>query len=255
MDIILMGKNRLELLRQWRNSPEYREICVKQKQECDRLVRIAQQIYAYIEDIRVRAENATVRTEMAVGSNIHRGVYCPSPILDIVVGNVSRGRILKRATSLSKVSHQFEFDNKGSLLSSKSIGNDMLDVVEYIVHQGVNIYGLAIDPSYGPTFISEESFVDQKLVAYRYANLICEDNGLGCLTLHSESYHYDNLGLKSSDWVDYRAVINSFDCRHYEFERENGSLSTYKAIEKPFDQNQKLLSFLPTYTIQHKRKS
>ena len=255
MNIYMMGKDRSSFLNQWRKSPEYKEICNQQKKECDRLVHIAQQLYANIDAIKDFAERASIRTELAVGGNIHRSVYCPSPIIDIVIGNVSRGRLLKRAISSSKVSHQFQFDREGYLLISKTLSVNMPDTIEYTVRQGNRIYGLTVDPYYGPTYISEEFFADQKLILYRYANLIREDNSLGCLTLHSESYHYDNLGLKSSDWVDYQAVINSCDFWHYEFERENGYLSTYKAIEKPFDEDQELLSALPTYIIRLKRKA
>lgn len=255
MDIYMKGKNRLSFLNQWRKSPEYKEICIKQKIECERLSCISQQLYSNIDDIKAVAEKSVARIEIATGSSIHRGVYCPSPILDVVIGNISRGRILKRVTSLSKVSNHFEFDNGGCLLTSRSVCDNMPDVIEYIVRQGDNIYGLTIDPFYGPTYISEESFIDHKLSHYRYANLMLEGNKLVCLSLHSESYFYDEFGLKSSDCVDYQAVINNFDFWHYEFERKNGYLETFKAIEKPFDQNQDLLSSLPTYIVRLKRKS
>jgi len=255
MDINIMGSNRLALLNQWRISPEYIDICTKQKKECERLIHIAQQLYTNIDDIKASTERLVARTEMAVGGDIHRGAYCPSPILDIVIGNISRGRILKRSTSLRNISHQFQFDGDGFLLAAKSLGSNLPDTIEYIVHQGDRIYGLTVDPIYGLTYISEESYVEQKLVHYCYANLIREENRLWCLTLHSESYYYDDLGLISSDCVDYQAVINSFDFWHYDFERKNGYLSSYRAIEKPFDANQELLSSLPIYTVRLKRKA
>ena len=115
MDINIMGSSRLSLLNQWRNSPEYNEICNRQKNECKRLIHIAQQIYANIDEIKASIERLVVRTEVAVGGDIHRGVYCPSPIMDIVTGNISRGHIIKRITSASKISHQFQFDVNGSL--------------------------------------------------------------------------------------------------------------------------------------------
>lgn len=251
----MMGNDRSSFLSQWRNSPEYIEICIQQKKECDRLTYIAQQLYGNIDDVKASVAQAMVRTELAAGGNIHRGVYCPSPILDIIIGNISRGRILKRATSSSNVSHQFQFDRDGTLLATKSLGANVPDTIEYIVHQGDRIYGLTVDPYYGLTYISEEIFSDHKLMHYRYANLIWEESRFGCLTLHSESYFYDDLGLKTSDCVDYQAVINSVDFWHYEFNRNNGYLVTFKAIEKPFDQNQELLSSSPTYIVRCKRKA
>ena len=255
MDIHIMGKDRLLLLERWRRSPEYTKICATQKMECERLAQIAQLIYADIDDIEASAKRLTARTEAATESDIHRGVYCPSPILDIVIGNLSRGRILKRNPASGKAGYQFQFDREGSLLSAESLCANMPNVIEYIVHHEDRIYGLTVNPLYGPVFISEETFAAQKLIHYRYANLISEKNELQCLSLHSESYFYDDFGLKFSERLDYQAVMNSVDIWHYEFERKNGYLTTFKAIEKPFERNAEILSALPTYIVRVKRKA
>ena len=35
------------------------------------------------------------------GESTHRGYYCPSPVIDLLIGNVSRGRLLKRRPAVN----------------------------------------------------------------------------------------------------------------------------------------------------------
>ncbi len=253
MDIYSEGKNKLLRLNAWQNSHEYMEICAQQKSECERLVNIAQQIYATIDNIKAAAEQSVIRMEAAVGGDIHRGVYCPSPIFDIVIGNVHRGRILKRVASSSKISHYFGFDSEDMLLYSRAACDDMFENIEYIVRLRDTVYGLTVDPNYGPSFISEECYEGNKLLQYRYASLISEENKLHCLTLHSESYFYDSIGLKSSNWEDYQAISNVVQIWSYEFERVNGYLTSYKCVEQPFTSHSDSLPL--SYRVKSKRKA
>lgn len=42
------------------------------------------------------AQSAICSTEYGRGGEFfHRGYYCPSPILDIIVGNANRGKLIK----------------------------------------------------------------------------------------------------------------------------------------------------------------
>lgn len=51
------------------------------------------------------------------GLSLHRGFFCPSPVYDIVVGNVNRGKLYIRPTAKSQPDYQYGWDSKGRLIT------------------------------------------------------------------------------------------------------------------------------------------
>ena len=45
-----------------------------------------------------------------------RGYLCSSPIYDIVTGNCSRGKIIKRISKLKKITYEYGFDKNNNLI-------------------------------------------------------------------------------------------------------------------------------------------
>ena len=58
-------------------------------------------LYSY-DELRKKALAETCYREYSKGGeSMHRGYYCPSPVYDLLVGNVNRGRLLKRRPAVS----------------------------------------------------------------------------------------------------------------------------------------------------------
>lgn len=81
------------------------------REECERLKALAAPYADKKEELAREISDSIVREEQAVGGEtLHRGFYYPSPVYDIVVGNVHRGNVLKRVTSRSKVIWRYGFE-------------------------------------------------------------------------------------------------------------------------------------------------
>ena len=58
-------------------------------------------LYSY-DELRKKALAETCYREYSKGGeSMHRGYYCPSPVYDLLVGNVNRGRLLKRRPAVN----------------------------------------------------------------------------------------------------------------------------------------------------------
>ena len=67
--------------------------------DCDRIGAIGEAYHDCLEDTYQKVQQEVTRLEYGIigdNSHIHRGYYCPSPVLDIVVGGVKRGRVSKK---------------------------------------------------------------------------------------------------------------------------------------------------------------
>ena len=82
-----------------------------------------------------------VRREQATGGEtMHRGFYCPSIVEDIIIGNVNRGRIIKRLVK-QPITYTYGFDNSNRLVTvirHTKIG----DIYEYIMYIDNIQYGV-----------------------------------------------------------------------------------------------------------------
>lgn len=101
------------------------------------------------------------RVEVAAGSDLHRGVYCPSPVFDLVVGNTHRGRVLKRPTSCSKITHRYYFDSENQLAYVEHAG-----ATEYLFRTGNVRYGYTPDPRGVSAVITKEVYEADRIKEY-----------------------------------------------------------------------------------------
>ena len=132
MNIYDERKRRLSSMRLWRESKEYQSLCSKRRTECERLISIGKECLQSVRDHHAEILGSAVRFEYAAAGDIHRGFYCPSPVLDIVIGNVHRGRILKRVTARSKISHRFGFDAGNTLVYAETLDDGEVLSIEYL---------------------------------------------------------------------------------------------------------------------------
>ena len=95
------------------------------------------------------AEEATATVQFSVkGDSMYRGYYHPSPVQELIVTNVTRGRLTKKPP-LSGSYYQYWFDADGNLLSVNRYHKKKLTATEYLVRPNESEeYGLWFEHGY-----------------------------------------------------------------------------------------------------------
>ena len=96
------------------------------------------------------------------GELLHRGYYCPSKIFDIVVGNVSRGKITKKMPVGRDPSFTFGFDSQNRLILVEQPG-----LSEIIYYKEQSEIGIAISDDMTIQSLSECHFLGEKIDSYQ----------------------------------------------------------------------------------------
>lgn len=187
-------------LEELHKSEEYQKNCQRFQAECDRLAAIAYSLLEQKDLLKESCDMNTVRREFASQSRyLHRGFYCPSPVLDKIIGNAKRGRILKRITSASKPTHEYGFDVSGRLLWCTSFDKGSVMSTEYLIYDEGAVYGITFN-TYGIEAITEEIYEDGKLVRYLHCLCTAFDNVVECMELECEHYSYEENRLCGCQW-------------------------------------------------------
>lgn len=100
--------------------------------------------------LRESAEKAITQLEYSKGGEtIHRGYYCPSPILDLIVGNAKRGRLLKRKPDFGKFTYEYGFDIDNRLIRVREVNEfttpDTRYNEEYLIYNKNIVFGIEFD--------------------------------------------------------------------------------------------------------------
>jgi hypothetical protein len=242
------------MLQDWKQSELCKNLCLQEQEKYNQLYIKGYQLFQNVDRIISEAKAKAVSNEFSVKGNMHRGVYCPSPVLDLLVGGLSKGRILKRVTATSKVTHKYSFDEYSQLLYVESM---ILDgCTEYLVREGTSIWGITVDCEGNLSAISEESFFEGHLQRYTYAEIVSDEEHTDCYQMCSEEYRYDNQGLFSCLRTEYIPMYNDISKRKlYTFERRNGYLHSYTAVNQIWEQIDPLGTKTTTCTPTIKRKA
>lgn len=200
----------------------------------------------YMENYQTRTY---IRDEYCTGSSLHRGFYHPSPVYDIVVGNTQRGKLHKKMPNLSKITHHFLYGADGILDCIETYSQGSIAYVEQLYYESDTRLGVSIDRSNRISSVSEERFVQGKLVDFFILNCVLADESYECYSARSEHYSYDNLGLCACDFVVISPISGTTIQKKYLFTREDGLLTSYMdALDSKPD--------APTfYTVKKKRKA
>ena len=180
-------------------------------------------------------QKTVVRREQATGGAcMHRGYYCPSIIEDIVIGNIKRGRLIKKL-SKRKIDYTYGFDALDRLVTVIN-HTEVGDIYEYILHIGYEQYGVQYGYSFGKEYlhlISKCSYVDNKLTSYE--QYLCKYLSKGFAEYFGEFYHYqeEEMDVESVYFFN-RPAGESYLSRNrkYEFRISNGFLTDYIADGK-----------------------
>lgn len=150
------------------------------------------------------SEIALSKEEFASNARfLHRGYYCPSPIQDKLVGNAKRGKLVRRKTEKTKITHRYLFDSSNRLIIVEAFLPDGNKKTEYLVYKGNVVNGYAFDNWGTLVGVSEESYCNNIIQSYFCAS--CFNHELdridwGITNIHYETYSYNDTGLEEADF-------------------------------------------------------
>ena len=184
------------------------------------------------ENVFNEIHKTVVRREQATGGAcMRRGYYCPSLVMDIILGNVNRGRLIKRLRN-QKVNYTYGFDDLGRLVTIIE-HTEVGDFFEYIIHDGDVQYGVQFHHYRwsGKEYlhlISKCCYEGNKLKSYE--KYLYQDDEKTFSEYQGEFYHY------SKDCLEYERifVLRGMERRlpineitRYKFKIENGFLVNF----------------------------
>lgn len=139
------------------------------------------------------------KEEFAVNSRyIHRGYYCPSPIVEQIMTNARRGKLLKRPTKCSNFTNRYCFDKNHKLYFIENMLNHAVQSREYIMQIDNIRYGFVFNTNDVLGGISVETYCQNKLQSYMWATCHnASSTGQNWQTnyVRYETYEYDEQEL------------------------------------------------------------
>lgn len=144
------------------------------------------------------AESAVVREEYCIGSDMFLGYYNPSPVYDLIVGNMRRGKLSDKCTKLQKPTHQYGFDENGKLVVvNRIMPKEESDYDEYAVLE----YNDNIVTIIGVCKIGDDTEIN--------TIALCEYDTDGRLVKLTEGYEYSDEGGFTSVYQEVYKYNNS----------------------------------------------
>ena len=224
---------------EYHRSEENNDRCAPFMADSERLYEIGKS-YAenFMELYEKRSDDVIYWENSRGGAGLHRGYYCPSPVLDLVTGGLNRGKLLKRKTT-NKSDFEYGFDANEKLTLTRqnyenieSIGAELIfnkDGVETGISAEINSFS---EKGYGIKEVSESHYENGRICSW----CICFFNfGQGIWEYRKEDYEYSCEGLKTFDLYSLHYSKAEPMLRHskYVFEHdEEGYLSRYKVFEE-----------------------
>ena len=178
------------------------------------------------------------------GQCIHRGYYCPSPVLDILVGGINRGTILKRVIKPTVVT-TYSFDSNDQLILMERPWNEL----EIVLRNGNVETGIGLGTDGEIKSIAECIYNESKIISYMHAVYAASEGAF--IETHSEEYVYSSEGLDTVIVSSFSEMVAYFSRNVYRFWHDkNGFLSKYMNISC----NESSPSWQHEYTVYVKRK-
>lgn len=134
------------------------------------------------------------------GEAIHRGYYCPSPVLDLVIGNLKRGRILKRKPDFGKYTYEYGFDKDKRLIRVRRVNEfttpESRFDEEYLIYNNDIVYGIEFDNMGELSRVSKCTYANGHILKYEESSLSQSTEYQDKYAdLHVEEYKYINNEL------------------------------------------------------------
>lgn len=156
------------------------------------LIKKAEHMYAkYVnmhDELLAERQRRTARVEYSRDRHdLILGYYCPNPLKDLVIGNVKRGRILKRKSSFVSAYIIFFFDENNELIGAEEKLSASI-IQHYIINED--------EYSWILSFKNAREIYDSDSDAISNIALWCKEKGKISLyiELHTSNY-FDNSGF------------------------------------------------------------
>ena len=163
------------------------------------------------------------KLEYAVGGNVARGFYCPSKVIDVCVGGLKKGKLLKRPNKRSKPSFCYYFKDS-RLKFVKHYVNGKECSTEELTYSENKIIGL----EYGDELlgISEEEYFGGNLISYKHYYVEQIDGKADIKSDIYERYGYEN-GDNKPTYCDMCFNGNVYEVHRMTMRYENGLIAGY----------------------------
>lgn len=204
------------------DSPENRTLF---REEGARLYRVSLFYEKELDKLCQIAKNNIVNTVLSVGGElIPRGYFCPSPIMDIIIGGLKRGKVINKPNDKKKTTYEYGFDNDNRLLL---INYSFSDCYEIIIYEENIEYGIKFQKSDKRIQSITQCIYndDNKIVEFEYANILPLSAPKRFLEIRKECYSYSESGLCEAEVFSF---FSSIQYEKYSFQHDrNGFLESY----------------------------
>lgn len=215
--------------------PKNKSFYIQKKDRAILLLRIGEKFLE--KSVAEHRSISCIKVEYGANSRyLHRGVCCPSPVLDIFVKNAKRGKILLRPTERSNITNRYVYDVSGRLVFIDNYLDGKMVSSEYLLYYENIVYGITIGMSGQIVCISEEQYSNSRIESYSCAYYSPVGENVRCYHMDSENYRYDEYGLAYWDYYQIffeweQAGVDGFiQHNRYRFEREGGLLKAYTRV-------------------------
>ena len=222
----------LKEIEKYLRSSENKNNCGPYLDECRRLTKLIKKYTPECRLLYEKQSTTVVREEYSVGGQMmHRGCYCPSLIQDIVMGECSRGKLLKRKTVRSRPAYRYGFNAQNQLVVVEQMGGSLKEVVNY---QEYRTTGISFNKEGRIKSLSECEYEDGRIKSYIVGNSSSFRDREVVNEYSREEYHYSEDCLAYVDWFayTYHKITPILEHNKYIFQHdEEGYLSQYYVNE------------------------
>jgi hypothetical protein len=176
--------------------------------------------------LRTLTEKEIVNVQYSKGGEtLHRGYYCPSPVLDLIVGGLKRGKLYKRKPDFGRYSYEFCFDSNNRLILVKGVNEfttpDSNYNEEYLLYNDDTTSGVEFDHTGDIVAVSRCTYENNKIV--KYERSVCSLPQYA--DLYMEEYAYENNLLSEVKTFEVTPRIEIYEEQKYKVElNENGKI-------------------------------
>ena len=218
-------------LAQYNRSEENLRNCKPFEQINQKCISLIKQYSNSFDELRDDIDSKVSRREYSNGGEVmHRGFYSPST-LDLVVGGMSRGRLLKRPRKGVINNYEYLFDVHNNLICVYTNSESKLANTEFFIYNENKVLSFVFESSeWGDTLslISECHYESGRLIRYEVANVIQTIGETRCDIINVEIPEYEDDLLQSFLWCRYIPDLQTLEQQKYTLSRdEEGYLSTY----------------------------
>lgn len=172
--------------------------------------RLAEKVDYYtplLKNLRDLAVKSAVRKKYSNNENgMYRGYYCPSPVVDLIIGGCRRGKLLKRITKRTNPEREYLFDSNNRLVAVNSLLDWKAVHTEVLIYEDNLVTGIDID-NYDNSIseISECTYdSDNKIKSFLTASISSNKTIKTTIEeIELEKYSYDKSGLKETEIISY----------------------------------------------------